>query len=126
LVTVNGVLKGVCLSRWKIPNDLSKGGVTQRVRYYATIQQPEKPCVVKRLMKHEFDGLNYHTINGSFYSEHPKVHGPVKVFNTLHYLMAEYCITTGIAKWHRVLPVSQRYNVEEWLGTHYPTPVAVH
>ena len=73
-------------------------------------------------MQHEYHEMNHHTIDRSFYSEHPRVHGPVRVFNSNHYLMAEYCIKTGIAKWQRVIPVIERDLVEKWLGSHYPVP----
>jgi hypothetical protein len=76
-------------------------------------------------MEHEYSGLNHHSINDAFYSEHPKLNGPVKVFNHLHYLMGEYSIKTGIAKWQRVIPAAQRDKLERWLGIHYPVPVAV-
>jgi hypothetical protein len=72
-------------------------------------------------MEHD-NALNHHPINASFYSEHPKVHGPVNIFNTLHYLMAEYSISTGIAKWLRTTPVTERERVEKWLRAHYPVP----
>ena len=71
-------------------------------------------------MEHEHHSLNHHNISPSFYTEHSKVHGPVKVFNTLHYLMAEYSISTGIAKWHRNATAGERDKVEKWLGAHYP------
>jgi hypothetical protein len=76
-------------------------------------------------MQHEYHEMNHHTINESFYSEHPKVYGPVRVFNSNHFLIAEYCIKTGIATWQRVIPVAQRDNVETWLGIHYPVPALV-
>jgi hypothetical protein len=73
-------------------------------------------------MEHEHHAVNHHSINESFYSEHAKIHGPVKVFNLLHYLMAQHCIETGITSWQRVVPVAQRERVEKWLGAHYPVP----
>jgi hypothetical protein len=72
-------------------------------------------------MQHEYHEMNHHTIDKSFYSERPRVHGPVRVFNNNHYLMAEYCMT-GIAKWQRVIPVIERDHVEKWLCSHYPVP----
>ena len=74
-------------------------------------------------MEHQLDGLNHHVISESFYSEHPKIRGPVKVFSKLHYLMAEYHILTGATNWKRVVPAPQRAGIEKWLGTHYPVPV---
>jgi hypothetical protein len=76
-------------------------------------------------MEHDHSQLNRHTINALFYSEHPKVNGPVTIFNGLNYVMAAYCIQTGVTKWQRVIPAPQRDKVEKWLGTHYPVPVAI-
>jgi hypothetical protein len=63
---------------------------------------------------------SHHVINASFYCVHPKQEGPVKVFNSDHYLMAEYYRLTGSTKWQRVVPVTQREGVEKWLISHYP------
>jgi len=74
-------------------------------------------------MKHEYHTVNHKTINGSFYSEHPKLDGPVKVFNVLHYLIAEYSTDTGLIEWQRTLPPWEKADVEKWLGEHYPVTV---
>lgn len=76
-------------------------------------------------MKHDYYAVNYQKINESFYSEHPNRNGPVKVFNILHYLVAEYSITTGLIEWHRTLPPAQRAEVEKWIADHYPVAVGV-
>jgi hypothetical protein len=34
--------------------------------------------------------------------------------------MAEYSERTGAVKWQRVVLASQRQQIEEWLGEHYP------
>ena len=44
----------------------------------------------------------------------------IRVFNSDHYLMAEYLISTGRVSWQRVVAVSQRESVEKWLLAHYP------
>jgi hypothetical protein len=73
-------------------------------------------------MDRQYHQLNRHTINSSFYSEHPKIHGPVRVFSALHYLMAEYSIPTGVVRWLRNATSTERGNVEKWLDTNYPVP----
>jgi hypothetical protein len=76
-------------------------------------------------MKYEDCAVNYRAINESLYSAHPKLGGPVKVFNDLHHQVAEYSITTGLIEWHRTLPPSQRAEAEKWLADHYPVAVGV-
>ena len=76
-------------------------------------------------MKYEGCAVNYRNINESLYSEHPKLGGPVKVFNALHHQVAEYSTTTGLIEWHRTLPPSQRAEVEKWLADHHPVAVGV-
>ncbi len=76
-------------------------------------------------MQHDPNGLNHHIINESFYSEHSKQDGPVRIFNKLHYLMGEYSLKTGVATWQRVIPSPQRMPLERWLSTHYPVAITV-
>jgi hypothetical protein len=44
----------------------------------------------------------------------------VHVYNSNHYLMAEYTVRTGRTSWQRVAPLTQRESVEKWLRNNYP------
>lgn len=44
----------------------------------------------------------------------------IRVFNSDHYLMAEYLTGTGRVSWQRVVAGSQRESVERWLHENYP------
>ena len=51
--------------------------------------------------------------------------GRVIVLNNLSYTMAEYDEFTGLTRWHRVVPASQREKIQLWLLAQYPVKVAV-
>jgi hypothetical protein len=51
--------------------------------------------------------------------------GRVIVTNSLSYKMAEYDESTGLTRWHRVVPVAQREKIQHWLLAQYPVKVAV-
>jgi hypothetical protein len=56
----------------------------------------------------------------SWHFRRMKCEGLIQVLNEGLYVMAEYSERTGGVKWKRVVLASQREQIEEWLGEHYP------
>jgi hypothetical protein len=59
------------------------------------------------------------TINSLYYCERPKVNGPVIVFTTGAYRVAEFDEHTGIFHWHRVVPAPQKTIIENWFSLRF-------
>jgi hypothetical protein len=51
------------------------------------------------------------------------INGLVIVSNNLSYCMAEYSEHTGVTRWQRVVPVTQREKVQKFLSEQYPVIV---
>jgi hypothetical protein len=65
----------------------------------------------------------HHDINNSYHCKF--TNGElILVFNSYHYLMAEYNTRTGHVGWQRVLVASQRDSIETWLHKNYPVTSA--
>jgi len=62
----------------------------------------------------------HRVIPSSYQFRRSKRHGLIEVLNYGLYVMAEYSEHTGVVKWQRVVLASQREQIEEWLGAHYP------
>ena len=62
----------------------------------------------------------HHVSLSGYYFRRSGSGGLIQVLNEGSYLMAEYSERTGAVKWQRVVLASQRQQIEEWLGEHYP------
>ena len=62
----------------------------------------------------------YHVSLSSYHFRRSNYDGFIEVLNEGMYVMAEYSERTGAVKWQRVVPASQREQIEKWLGEHYP------
>ena len=60
------------------------------------------------------------TINTSYYCECPKGDGPVLVFTTGAYRVAEFNQSSGKFNWHRVVPAPQKAIIEKWFDLRFP------
>jgi hypothetical protein len=60
-------------------------------------------------------------ISETFHSKRVDSQNLILVVNTENYVMAEYSRKTGETVWHRLVNVSQRERVEQWLGQNYPS-----
>jgi hypothetical protein len=52
------------------------------------------------------------------------INGQVVVSNNLSYSMAEYNEHTGVTRWQRVVPATQREKVQKFLSEQYPVITA--
>ena len=62
----------------------------------------------------------HHVSLSSYHFRRSKCDGLIEVLNEGMYVMAEYSERTGAVKWQRFVLASQRQQIEEWLGEHYP------
>jgi hypothetical protein len=62
----------------------------------------------------------HHVSLSSYNFRRSKRPGLIEVVNEGLYVMAEYSELTGAVKWQRVVPATQRDQIERWLGEHYP------
>jgi hypothetical protein len=63
--------------------------------------------------------MQYATINTSYYCERPKVDGPVLVFTTGAYRVAEFNQRSRTFNWHRVVPAPQKAIIENWFSLRF-------
>jgi hypothetical protein len=61
-----------------------------------------------------------HVINASYYCGRTRPGGPILVYTTGAYLVAEYDERTGNASWQRVVQASQKASIENWLSHRFP------
>ena len=75
----------------------------------------------KKFMQHR----HHADISDSYHFKRLNSSDVILVFNSDHYLMAEYNSRTGRMSWQRVVAASQRDAVEKWLHHNYPMKPAV-
>lgn len=65
---------------------------------------------------------DHHVIHPSYYCGRERPGGPILVYTTGAYVVAQYDERTGLARWQRVVQASQRATIEKWLNEHFPKP----
>jgi hypothetical protein len=65
------------------------------------------------------------TINTTYYCECPKVDGPVFVFATGAYKVAQFDQRSGNFNWHRVVPAPQKAVIEKWFDSRFSQVAAL-
>jgi hypothetical protein len=69
--------------------------------------------------------MQHATINTSYYCERPKADGPVLVFTTGAYKVAQFDQRNGNFNWHRVVPAPQKAVIEKWFDARFSQVAAL-